>query len=156
MESRMRHMTCFAREGQLRRYGHVPRFPEDVPARRTLVVVNPSGRTRPRGRPRNTWLWQIEGHSRRTGLDRMSVCFANQNPEMGISVVDSSVAGLGGCPYAEGASGNVATEDVVYMLSGLGITTGVDLNKVMEAGNFISTALNRKTNSKVAQACYKP
>ncbi|XP_051775120.1 3-hydroxy-3-methylglutaryl-CoA lyase, cytoplasmic isoform X1 [Erpetoichthys calabaricus] len=76
--------------------------------------------------------------------------------QMGISVVDSSVAGLGGCPYAEGASGNVATEDVVYMLSGLGITTGVDLNKVMEAGNFISTALNRKTNSKVAQACYKP
>ncbi|XP_058879950.1 3-hydroxy-3-methylglutaryl-CoA lyase, cytoplasmic [Acipenser ruthenus] len=76
--------------------------------------------------------------------------------QMGISVVDSSVAGLGGCPYAEGASGNVATEDVVYMLTGLGINTGVDLCKVMEAGNFICEALKRKTNSKVAQACYKP
>ncbi|XP_078398059.1 hydroxymethylglutaryl-CoA lyase, mitochondrial-like [Cetorhinus maximus] len=76
--------------------------------------------------------------------------------QMGISVVDCSVAGLGGCPYADGASGNVSTEDVVYMLSGLGIRTGVDLSKLMEAGHFICKALNRKTNSKVAQACYKP
>ncbi|XP_032877597.1 3-hydroxymethyl-3-methylglutaryl-CoA lyase, cytoplasmic [Amblyraja radiata] len=76
--------------------------------------------------------------------------------QMGISVVDCSVAGLGGCPYAEGASGNVSTEDVVYMLTGLGIHTGVDLCKLMEAGHFICEALNRKTNSKVAQACYKP
>ncbi|MBN3308888.1 3-hydroxy-3-methylglutaryl-CoA lyase, cytoplasmic [Amia ocellicauda] len=76
--------------------------------------------------------------------------------QMGISVVDSSVAGLGGCPYAVGASGNVSTEDVVYMLNGLGIKTGVDLHKVMDAGNFICNALNRKTNSKVAQASYKP
>ncbi|XP_055491196.1 3-hydroxy-3-methylglutaryl-CoA lyase, cytoplasmic [Leucoraja erinacea] len=75
--------------------------------------------------------------------------------QMGISVVDCSVAGLGGCPYAEGASGNVSTEDVVYMLTGLGIHTGVDLCKLMEAGHFICEALNRKTNSKVAQACYK-
>ncbi|XP_069751843.1 hydroxymethylglutaryl-CoA lyase, mitochondrial-like isoform X2 [Narcine bancroftii] len=75
--------------------------------------------------------------------------------EMGICTVDSSVAGLGGCPYAAGASGNVATEDVVYMLNGLGIRTGVDLQKLMEAGAFICKALKRKTNSKVAQASCK-
>ncbi|XP_069744349.1 3-hydroxy-3-methylglutaryl-CoA lyase, cytoplasmic isoform X2 [Narcine bancroftii] len=76
--------------------------------------------------------------------------------QMGINVVDCSVAGLGGCPYADGTSGNVSTEDVVYMLTGLGIHTGVELSKLMEAGHFICEALNRKTNSKVAQACYKP
>ncbi|XP_062325809.1 hydroxymethylglutaryl-CoA lyase, mitochondrial isoform X1 [Osmerus eperlanus] len=75
--------------------------------------------------------------------------------QMGISVVDSSVAGLGGCPYAQGASGNVATEDVVYMLHGLGIHTGVDLPKLMDAGAFICRSLNRKTSSKVAQATCK-
>jgi hydroxymethylglutaryl-CoA lyase len=66
--------------------------------------------------------------------------------------VDSSVSGLGGCPYAKGASGNVATEDVLYMLEGLGISTGVDLTKVIEAGDFISNVLGRPTNSKVARA----
>ncbi|XP_065535230.1 3-hydroxymethyl-3-methylglutaryl-CoA lyase, cytoplasmic isoform X2 [Lathamus discolor] len=74
--------------------------------------------------------------------------------QMGVAVVDSSVAGLGGCPYAKGATGNVATEDVIYMLNGLGINTGVNLFTVMEAGNFICTALNKKTNSKVAQASF--
>ncbi|XP_032627000.1 3-hydroxymethyl-3-methylglutaryl-CoA lyase, cytoplasmic isoform X1 [Chelonoidis abingdonii] len=74
--------------------------------------------------------------------------------QMGVGVVDSAVAGLGGCPYAKGATGNVATEDVLYMLTGLGINTGVNLYKVMEAGNFICTALNKKTNSKVAQASF--
>ena len=64
-------------------------------------------------------------------------------------MVDSSVAGLGGCPYAKGASGNVATEDVVYMLNGLGIKTGVDLNKLIEAGRFICDALGRTPASKV-------
>ncbi|NXL87116.1 HMGCL protein, partial [Alectura lathami] len=72
--------------------------------------------------------------------------------QMGVSVVDASVAGLGGCPYAQGASGNVATEDLVYMLHGLGIHTGVDLQKLMDTGTFICNALNRRTNSKVAQA----
>lgn len=71
---------------------------------------------------------------------------------MGISVVDSSVAGLGGCPYARGASGNVATEDVLYMLHGMGIPTGVDLQEVIGAGDFICKALNRPTNSKVSRA----
>ncbi|KAG8576472.1 hypothetical protein GDO81_009875 [Engystomops pustulosus] len=75
--------------------------------------------------------------------------------QMGVQVVDSSIAGLGGCPYAQGASGNVATEDVVYMLQGLGIHTGIDLKKLTEAGAFICKALGRKTSSKVAQALCK-
>ena len=72
--------------------------------------------------------------------------------EMGVATADSSVAGLGGCPYAKGASGNVATEDVVYMLDGLGIETGVDLAQVFEAGRFICAALGREPTSKVAKA----
>jgi hydroxymethylglutaryl-CoA lyase len=72
--------------------------------------------------------------------------------QMGIDVVDSSVAGLGGCPYAKGASGNVATEDLVYMLNGLGIEHGVDLGKLMEAGRFITEQLGRKNGSKVSRA----
>ena len=72
--------------------------------------------------------------------------------EMGVTTIDSSVAGLGGCPYAKGASGNVATEDVVYMLDGLGIETGVDLNQVYEAGRYICGELGRKPNSRVALA----
>ncbi|XP_048203558.1 3-hydroxymethyl-3-methylglutaryl-CoA lyase, cytoplasmic [Perognathus longimembris pacificus] len=76
--------------------------------------------------------------------------------QMGVSAVDSAVAGLGGCPYAPGASGNVATEDLLYMLDGLGLHTGVNLNKVMEAGDFICKALNKTTNSKVARASFKP
>lgn len=70
----------------------------------------------------------------------------------GVSVVDSSVAGLGGCPYAKGASGNVATEDLVYMLNGLKINSGVDLGKLIATGNFISKSLGRSNTSKVANA----
>jgi hydroxymethylglutaryl-CoA lyase len=72
--------------------------------------------------------------------------------EEGIIVIDSAVAGLGGCPYAPGASGNVATEDLLFMLEGLGIRTGVDLHRTVEAGLFISARLGRATRSKVAQA----
>ncbi|KAH9683651.1 Hydroxymethylglutaryl-CoA lyase [Citrus sinensis] len=72
--------------------------------------------------------------------------------QMGISTVDCSVAGLGGCPYAKGASGNVATEDVVYMLSGLGVETNVDLRKLMLAGDFINKHLGRPSGSKTAIA----
>ena len=72
--------------------------------------------------------------------------------QMGISVIDSSIAGLGGCPYANGASGNVATEDLVYMLTGLGIDHGVDLDKLLIAGNNIVAKLNRANGSKVACA----
>jgi hydroxymethylglutaryl-CoA lyase len=70
----------------------------------------------------------------------------------GIATVDSSLAGLGGCPYARGASGNVATEDVVYMLNGLGISTGLDLDALVQAGNRISAVLGRPNASRTATA----
>ena len=72
--------------------------------------------------------------------------------EMGVWQFDTSVAGLGGCPYAKGATGNVATEEVVYMLHGMGIETGIDLDKLVDAGAFISDFLQRKSNSRVATA----
>ena len=72
--------------------------------------------------------------------------------EQGIAVVDSAVAGLGGCPYAPGATGNVATEDLLYMLHGCGVRTGVDLDLVVEAGRFISDALGRRPASRVSRA----
>lgn len=72
--------------------------------------------------------------------------------QRGIQTFDSSVAGLGGCPYAKGASGNVATEDLVYMLNGLGINSGVELTKLIEIGSFISRILTRDNQSKVANA----
>lgn len=72
--------------------------------------------------------------------------------ESGIRTIDSSVAGLGGCPYAEGASGNVSTEDVIYMLHGIGMKTGVDLNKLITVGKDISRLLNRTNDSKLAGA----
>lgn len=70
----------------------------------------------------------------------------------GITVFDSSIAGLGGCPYAKGASGNVATEDVLYLLNGLGIDTGIDLDALIRAGLQISHVLGRPTGSRVAKA----
>jgi hydroxymethylglutaryl-CoA lyase len=72
--------------------------------------------------------------------------------ECEVAVFDSSVAGLGGCPFAPGAAGNVASEDLLYMLDGMGIETGVDLKKLVEAGEFISAHLGRPTGSKVAKA----
>jgi hydroxymethylglutaryl-CoA lyase len=72
--------------------------------------------------------------------------------DMGVRTVDSAIAGLGGCPYAKGASGNVATEDVVYMLNGLGLRTGVDLDRLIKTGNFIAAQLGRENGSKVARA----
>lgn len=72
--------------------------------------------------------------------------------DYGISVVDSSVSGLGGCPYARGASGNAATEDVVYMLHGMGIKTGIDLNKLVSVGRYICQQLGRQSESKVNRA----
>ncbi|WP_339863222.1 hydroxymethylglutaryl-CoA lyase [Thalassospira alkalitolerans] len=68
--------------------------------------------------------------------------------QMGVATIDSSVAGLGGCPYAKGASGNVATEDVVYMLNGLGIETGIDLEKLAETGSWITGKIGRTSGSK--------
>jgi len=72
--------------------------------------------------------------------------------QLGVSVIDSSIAGLGGCPYAEGASGNVATEDVLYLLKGLNIKTGINLSAAIAAGNYISDRLGRENGSKVARA----
>jgi hydroxymethylglutaryl-CoA lyase len=72
--------------------------------------------------------------------------------ELGVWQFDTSVAGLGGCPYAKGATGNVATEDVVYLLHGMGINTGVDLDALVDAGAWISEQLGRPTGSRVARA----
>jgi hydroxymethylglutaryl-CoA lyase len=72
--------------------------------------------------------------------------------QIGVWNFQSSVAGLGGCPYAKGATGNVATEDVVYMMQGMGIDTGIDLDKLIDAGVFISEALGRQPNSLVSRA----
>jgi hydroxymethylglutaryl-CoA lyase len=86
------------------------------------------------------------------GQGLANVLAALQN---GIAVVDSSVAGLGGCPFAPGATGNAASEDVLYMLNGLGIETGVDLISLIEAGKFISDKLGKKPASKVNLAMGK-
>ena len=72
--------------------------------------------------------------------------------QMGIATFDTSVSGLGGCPYAKGATGNVATEDVVYLLHGLGIHTGIDLDRLVDAGTFISQAIGKPNGSRVARA----
>jgi hydroxymethylglutaryl-CoA lyase len=72
--------------------------------------------------------------------------------ELGVAVVDSAVSGVGGCPYARGASGNVASEDVVYMLHGMGIGTGIDLDRLVETGRWLSTQLARDNGSKVGKA----
>ena len=72
--------------------------------------------------------------------------------ECGVPTFDSSVAGLGGCPYAKGATGNVATEDVLYLLDGLGIETGIDIRKLIAAGEYICRQLGRLTNSRAAKA----
>ncbi|GAB2512609.1 hydroxymethylglutaryl-CoA lyase [Microbulbifer agarilyticus] len=106
--------------------------------------------------------YMIETVARQVPLEKLAVHFHDTYGQAlaniyaalqaGVSVVDSAVAGLGGCPYARGASGNVASEDVLYMLDGLGIHTGVDLARLAKAGNFISRALERESNSKVARA----
>jgi hydroxymethylglutaryl-CoA lyase len=75
--------------------------------------------------------------------------------EEGVRVIDASVAGLGGCPYAKGATGNVATEDVVYMLHGLGLNTGIDLEKLALVGQHISDLLDRRNQSRAGSAIVK-
>jgi hydroxymethylglutaryl-CoA lyase len=93
---------------------------------------------------------RLAGHYHDTYGQALANIYASL--EAGVRTFDSSVAGLGGCPYARGATGNVATEDVVYMLDGLGIETGVDLTKVLRTGRFICLALGREPSSKVARA----
>ena len=93
---------------------------------------------------------KIGGHYHDTYGQALANIYASL--EVGLKIFDSSVAGLGGCPYARGATGNVATEDVIYMLDGLGIDTGVDLEKLFRAGEFICRALGREPASRVARA----
>ncbi len=93
---------------------------------------------------------KLAGHYHDTYGQALANIYASL--EAGVKTFDSSVAGLGGCPYAKGATGNVATEDVVYMLNGLGIATGVDLEKLRQAGEFICKQLGREPASKVARA----
>jgi len=93
---------------------------------------------------------QLAGHFHDTYGQALANVYASLLE--GISIFDSSVAGLGGFPYAKGATGNVATEDVVYLLDGLGIETGIDLQRLIEAGQRISTVLGRANGSRVARA----
>ncbi|MEH6633158.1 MAG: hydroxymethylglutaryl-CoA lyase [Halopseudomonas aestusnigri] len=91
----------------------------------------------------------IAGHYHDTYGQALANIYASW--DMGVSVFDTSVAGLGGCPYAKGASGNVATEDVVYMFNGMNIETGVDLTKLVETAWFIANVLDIKPNSKLSR-----
>ena len=93
---------------------------------------------------------KLAGHYHDTYGQALANIYASM--ELGVATFDLSVSGLGGCPYAKGASGNVATEDVVYLLEGLGIETGIDLDKVVDAGLWISALLKRDTGSKTARA----
>jgi hydroxymethylglutaryl-CoA lyase len=93
---------------------------------------------------------QLCGHFHDTYGQALANIYASM--EVGISIFHSSVAGLGGCPYAKGATGNVSTEDVLYMMNGLGVDTGIDLDKVVDAGQFISKHLGRKAVSRAGNA----
>jgi hydroxymethylglutaryl-CoA lyase len=93
---------------------------------------------------------RLAGHYHDTYGQALANIYASL--ELGVATFDSSVAGLGGCPYAKGASGNVATEDVVYMLNGLGIETGIDLDKVVATGQWICSAIGKEPQSKAGKA----
>jgi hydroxymethylglutaryl-CoA lyase len=95
-------------------------------------------------------LAEVSGHFHDTYGQALANVYACL--ELGIATFDASVAGLGGCPYAKGATGNVATEDVVFLLHGLGITTGIDLDRLVDAGRYISEVLGRPPASRVARA----
>jgi len=119
------------------------------------------GDTIGRGTPRRAQA-MIDAVAKHVPMDRIALHFHDTYGqalanilacmEMGVAVVDSSVAGLGGCPYAKGASGNVATEDVLYMLQGLDIETGIDFDGVLDTADFITGALGRPPSSKVSRA----
>jgi hydroxymethylglutaryl-CoA lyase len=95
-------------------------------------------------------LAEVSGHFHDTYGQALANIYACL--EMGIAHFDASVAGLGGCPYAKGATGNVATEDVVFMLDGLGIDTGIDLQALVDAGAYISSVLGRAPISRAGKA----
>ena len=95
-------------------------------------------------------LAQLSGHFHDTYGQALANIYASL--EVGITIFHASVAGLGGCPYAKGATGNVATEDVLYLMQGLGIATGIDLDQVVDAGQFISRFLGRAAVSRAGNA----
>jgi hydroxymethylglutaryl-CoA lyase len=95
-------------------------------------------------------LVEVSGHFHDTYGQALANIYASL--EMGVHTFDASVAGLGGCPYAKGATGNVATEDVLFMLDGLGIDTGIDLDALVDAGNYISQVLGRAPVSRAGKA----
>jgi len=111
-------------------------------ARKTQAVMLRAAREFPVG--------QLAGHFHDTYGQALANIYAAM--EVGVAIFHSSVAGLGGCPYAKGATGNVATEDVLYLMQGLGIETGIDLDQVVDAGLFISGQLGRKSISRAGNA----
>ncbi|MEX5745538.1 hydroxymethylglutaryl-CoA lyase [Massilia sp. X63] len=111
-------------------------------ARKTQAVMLAASREFP--------LQQLSGHFHDTYGQALANIYAAL--EVGVAIFHSSVSGLGGCPYAKGATGNVATEDVVYLMNGLGIETGIDLDQVVDAGQFISQQLGRKGASRAGNA----
>lgn len=111
-------------------------------ARKTQAVLDRAAREFP--------IEKLAGHFHDTYGQALANIYAAM--EVGVAIFHSSVAGLGGCPYAKGATGNVATEDVLYLMQGLGIETGVDLEQVVDAGLFISAQLGRKSASRAGNA----
>jgi hydroxymethylglutaryl-CoA lyase len=111
-------------------------------ARQTQAVMEAAARAFP--------LHQLSGHFHDTYGQALANIYASL--EVGVQIFHASVAGLGGCPYAKGATGNVATEDVLYLLHGLGIETGIDLDQVVDAGQFIAGQLGRKSHSRAGNA----
>jgi len=109
---------------------------------RTQAMVEACARRVPAAR--------LAGHYHDTYGQALANIYASM--ELGIATFDASVAGLGGCPYAKGATGNVATEDVVYMLHGLGIETGIDLDRLVDTGTWISAFLKRESSSRAGRA----
>jgi hydroxymethylglutaryl-CoA lyase len=109
---------------------------------RTQAMIEACAKRVPVGR--------LAGHYHDTYGQALANIYASM--ELGVATFDASVAGLGGCPYAKGATGNVATEDVVYMLHGLGIETGIDLDKLVETGAWISGVLRRDSSSRAGRA----
>jgi hydroxymethylglutaryl-CoA lyase len=111
-------------------------------ARQTQAVMLRAAREFP--------LERLSGHFHDTYGQALANIYASL--EVGVAIFHSSVSGLGGCPYAKGATGNVATEDVLYLMQGLGIETGIDLDQVVDAGQFISQQLGRKSASRAGNA----
>ena len=140
-EAVARSRGCASRDGRVR--GFARRHDRHRHRRQDAGAV-PACR---RARSRST---ALAGHFHDTYGQALANIYAAL--ELGVATFDCSVAGLGGCPYAKGATGNVASEDVVYLLEGLGIETGVDLTKLRSAGRYISDLLGRPTMSRVARA----